>query len=301
MKNQFLIFLAIGFLAACKTDDAANLDENKIRIKGSDTEFEMVKELAEVFSERSTMEFTIGGEGSGVGIEGLINGTVDVANSSREIYYEELEAAKASGVNPVPAVIAIDAIAIISNPHNHVDSLSTLELQQIFVGEIDNWSQLGGLDRPIRFYGRNSNSGTYGFLEERFVRHDGFTYKIQELENNQDILEAVMADTFALGYVGTGFIMDETGRPNGDIWAMYLYVEGDDAAYSPYETHAVIDGSYPLVRPLYQYFNGVPAGIISEFLQFELSHDGQEIIRKFGFFPITSEYESLNRQNKVVF
>ena len=214
---------------------------------------------------------------------------------------EEIEEAKANGIDPVPAIIAIDAIALISNPHNKIDSLSTIELQAIFSGDIDNWSQLGGLDRPINFYGRNENSGTYKFLEDRFVRYEGFSYKMKEMKNNHEILEAVKVDTFAIGYVGVGFLMDENGKPNPDIWAMYLYTEGDHGAFSPYETAAVINGDYPLVRPLYQYFNGVPSGKVADFLKFELSHEGQGIIRSHGFFPITSQYESENRQNGINF
>jgi phosphate transport system substrate-binding protein len=299
--NLYQGLLAITLVACASDSDDISPNDEVVRIKGSDTEFMMVQDLAKQHSEITGVEYAVSGEGTSTGINGLIDKSAHVANCSRPIYLEEVDEAKSNGVDPVPAIIAIDAIALISNPKNKVDSLSTIELQAIFSGDIDNWSQVGGLDRPINFYGRNPNSGTYRFLEDRFVRYEGFSYKMHEMESNQDILDAVMTDTFAIGYVGAGFLMDENGKPNPDIWAMYLYAEGDQIAYSPYESSAVINGDYPLVRPLYQYFNGIPEGKIADFLKFELSDEGQEIIRSHGFFPITSEYESENRSNGINF
>ena len=301
MKTPVLssVLLALIVVGCSSEPEEIGLDNNTIQIKGSDTEYKMVMELAKLHGDKTGEEFDVTGDGTSTGINALINGEAHIANCSRPMYYDEVEEAKSKGVEPVPAVIAIDAIALISNPKNRVDSLSTIELQAIFSGDIDNWSQVGGLDREINFYGRNDKSGTYKFLEDRFVRYEGFSYKMHEMESNDEILEAVMNDTFAIGYVGAGFLMDEEGRPNPDIWAMYLYTEGDFGAYSPYETTAVINGNYPLVRPLYQYFDGIPEGKVAEFLKFELSDEGQEIIRSHGFFPLTSQYESENERNGI--
>lgn len=302
-KSSLLVLYIIAVIAqGCSSEpEEKMLNDDKIVIKGSDTEFKMVNDLANLYNEKTGEPFNVVGEGTSTGISGLINGEVHIANCSRAIYSDELEEAKSKGVDPVPAIIAVDAIALISNPHNPVDSISTIELQAIFSGDIHNWKKLGGPDREINFYGRNESSGTYKFLEDRFVRYEGFSYKMKEMESNDQILEEVMNDTFALGYVGAGFLMDENGRPNPDIWAMYLYTEGDHSAYSPYETSAVINGDYPLVRPLYQYFNGIPTGKIAEFLKFELSDEGQDIIRSHGFFRITSQYKSENERNGILF
>lgn len=296
-KLKFLIAAVI--VCACQSKDAVTT-QTTISIKGSDTEFELVSDLAEIFSESHPVQIEVEGQGSSFGIKKLISGEIDMANSSREMTDEEYEMATERGVDPVQVIIATDAIAFICHPSLGVDSLSTLQVQAILQGDYTNWSQLGGKDMPIKIYGRNRNSGTFGFIESRFAHETGFTKSIIQLESNRAILNAVMKDTCGIGYVGAGFLMDETGKPNPDIWAMYLYTEGD-RAYSPYETSAVINGDYPLIRPLYQYVNGQPEGILKKFIEFELSEEGQEIIRKNGYFPVSSHFESINKRNGILF
>lgn len=271
-----------------------------VTINGSDTEYLMVQELCDAYSAISDLKFEVSGEGTQKGIEAFISGKADIANCSRPFSDYEIDMAEENKIDPVEVIIAMDAIAFISHPHNPIDSLSTIEIKSILSGEINNWKQLGGPDKKINFYGRNENSGTYKFLENRFVYNEGFSEEFNKLESNQEILEAVQKDTFSLGYVGVGFLTDETGKPNSDIWAMYLYTEGDVEAYSPYEYSAVVSGDYPLVRPLYQYFNGIPTGWLHDFLFFELSFEGQEIVKRHGFFPITSKEEFENRERGIV-
>ena len=301
-KLTFLLPIILFMVVGCKEKPVEDMvSDDALYIKGSDTQHKMVEDLAKTYSSRTGVEYDVQGGGSTKGAEAIINGTANIANCSRPMYFTEFEEAEANGKSLVPVIIAIDAVALITNPKNKVDSLSTIELRAILSGEIDNWKELGGDDRTINFYGRDESSGTYSFLENRFVRYEGFSSEMNEMEDNQSILEAVIKDTFAFGYVGAGFLMDEKGRPNPDIWAMYLYTEGDDEAYSPYEITEVIEGNYPLIRPLFQYFDGTPEGKLKDFLQFELSDEGQDIIRQHGFFPITSKYESENEANGITF
>lgn len=288
-----LIVLSFG------CESSSEIQEATIVIKGSDTEFELVSDFATVFSEQNDVVISVEGKGSSTGIEKLIEGKVDIANSSREMTDEEIEAAIENGVTPVQAIIATDAIAFISHPSVGVDSLSNIQIKGILSGEIINWEDVGGKNRPIKVYGRNRKSGTFKFIESRFAQDAGFSEKIIQLESNQAIINAVMRDSCAIGYVGAGFLMDENGKPNSEIWAMYLYTEGD-RAYSPYEITAVTNGDYPLIRPLYQYFNGAPQGIIKQFLEFELSEEGEKIIQKHGYFNVSSYYESINKKNGIL-
>lgn len=302
-RTNFLLYCStLIFLASCESESyEKTLAENTIRIMGSDTEFKMVEALSQSFSKQNYCTFELSGEGTSTGIQALINGEANIANCSREMTYDEIREAERHGIKPVPAIIALDAIAFISNPYNKVDSLSTIQIKGILSGEINNWKQVGGLDRKIILCGRNENSGTYEFLKDRYVKDSGFASSTKRFSRNQQIVDAVIKDTFAIGYVGAGFIMDAKGKPNSQIWAMYIYTDGESGSYSPYETMAVIRGDYPLVRPLYQYFNGLPAGQIRTFLKFELSKNGQKIIREHGFFPLTSQMEQQNYRNGIVF
>jgi len=288
---KFSILLCL--FISCETTSESSRDI--ISIKGSDTEFELVTSLATAFSEKENIVIEVEGEGSTVGLDLLINGEIDVANSSREMTDDEFAQANNNGIEPIQAIIAMDAIAFITHPTLGIDSLSIIQVQKILSGEIKNWKELGGEDLPIRLYGRNENSGTYKFIESRFVFQEGFRSDAKALESNRAIIEAVKADPAGIGYVGAGFIMNSEGKPLADIWAMYLYTDGDHA-YSPYQATAVINGDYPLIRPLYQYFNGKPQGDLEKFLKFELSEEGQQIIRDNGFFPISSLFESINRK-----
>jgi phosphate transport system substrate-binding protein len=290
--------LALLF-AACETGKDQTT-EPAITIKGSDTEFELVSEFARIFSEREKIVIDVEGKGSSSGIEKLIEGKIDIANSSREMTDDERQEALENGVNPVQAIIATDAIAFITHPGLGIDSLSLVQVQQILSGQILNWKELGGPDLRIKIYGRNTRSGTYKFVQNRFVSETGFVQTMIQLESNNAIIRAVKEDPAGIGYVGAGFIMEHDGKPNSEVWAMYLYAEGDKA-YSPYETRAVTNGDYPVIRPLYQYFNNKPSGIIQSFLEFELSEEGQKIARDFGYFPISSYYESINRDNGIAF
>lgn len=289
-----LIVLTVGLLTACKTEKH---DENQtIYLKGSDTELDLVTDLCAEFAATSDFKFEIEGGGSEEGMSTLVTGGIDIANSSRMITDEESQTALSNSITPIPIVIAIDAIAIITNPKLGVDSLSTLQLQQILSGAIKNWKQVGGPDLTIQVYGRNSHSGTQQFMKTRFLKNQNFDSKTIELATNKEIVEAVAKNLGAISYVGSGFISNQDGAPETSIWAMYLYSEGD-VAYSPYQNTSVINGQYPLVRPLFQYLKKKPTGKIKELLTFELSKKGQDIVRKFGYFPITSFYVSENKKN----
>lgn len=292
MKKQILFTLTLVIILSFLGCETTKITETfAYKISGSDTEFELVKNLATNYN---LIDYTIEQGGSSKGIDDLMKGNIQIANSSRDIFDYEYDMAKSKDINLTSIIIATDAIAFVTHPNNPIDSLSTIQLSKVLSGKINNWNQVGGPDRKIVLHGRNNFSGTRAFLKSRFIPNENFPVETVSHLNNQEIINAVKTDTFGIGYVGAGFIMDKTGKPNPDIWALYLYVEGDNQAYSPYQYQAVIQGKYPLTRPLYQIFNGVPSGDIQDFLNFELSIRGQEIVRENGFFPINSDHELLN-------
>lgn len=280
-----------------KNDELNEFEKNNlIVIKGSNTELPMVSELANVFmSQNKEINIKISGGGSSVGIEALINNEADIANSSREIKIHELEKAKKNGVSISQIMFSVDALAIITNSKLGVDSLSTENLMQIFSGEITNWKSIGGPDLPIVIYGRDSLSGTYSYLKDKFIRAP-YSAKMNQLHGNAEIVSAVKKDIAGVGYAGVGFLIDANGKPNGSIWAMPVYLKGS-RAYSPYEIDAVQKGDYVLTRPLYQYINGKPRAQIYDFIMSELTLRGQELIKKHGYFPINDYQTEINKLN----
>jgi phosphate transport system substrate-binding protein len=303
MKFIFVLSASVIVLLGCKHDSknqnnelAGNISSNTIVIKGSDTEMEMVKDLASQFKvENPYVKIDISGDGSSIGIEALINNETDIANSSRMMNESEILRAKRNGVVPTQIMFAVDAIAIITNSKLGIDSLSTDQLTKIFSGEITNWKELGGPDFSIVLYGRDSLSGTSYYLKDKFFRTP-YSKSINQMHGNSEIVDAVQKDIAGIGFVGVGFLMNENGKPNGSIWAMPIYIEGSPA-YSPYQYSAVKKGDYVLTRPLYQYINGAPRKQIYEFIISELTLVGQEIIKKHGFFPINDCQKEINILN----
>lgn len=304
MRTNLLLLALILVLSYCKDSHKdepivkSGTNNHEIIIKGSDTELKMVRELArEYCREHSFVNITVTGGGSGVGFEALINGETEIATASREIKPHELDKAKANHVDPLGIMFSVDALAIVTNSKLGVDSLSIDQLAAIFSGEISNWKQVGGPDLSINVYGRDSSSGTYTYLHDKFMKKK-YTSRMKHLDGNAAIVEAVQKDLGGIGYAGVGYLMDSNGKPNGNIWAMPLFIQGSQA-WSPYQTEAVKRGDYVLARPLYQYINGLPDAEIYDFILFELTHKGQEIVRRHGYFPINDYQKEINKLNGI--
>jgi len=160
------ILVAVLLLAGCTTQpqNAGNTESKSIVIKGSDTEVNMVQALAEEFrNQHPDITISVSGGGSGSGIAALINGEIDIANSSREISQEELDQAKANNIEIGTFIDARDGITVIVHQNNPVEKLTLDQIGKIYRGEITNWKEVGGKDMPITLYGRQSNSGTFTF------------------------------------------------------------------------------------------------------------------------------------------
>ena len=171
-----VLLIGIGVLSGCgdkkpETGAGAGGHAQTIENKGSDTLVNLALAWAEAYMQaHPNVSISVTGGGSGTGIAAMINGTVSIANASREMKPEEIGAAKANGISPVEFVVAHDAIAVVVSPSNPVKRLTLKQISDIYTGEIKNWTEVGGENRPIVLLSRESNSGTYVYFLENVIR-----------------------------------------------------------------------------------------------------------------------------------
>ena len=260
-------------------------DVQTIQNKGSDTIVNLALAWAEAYTAQyPEVRIAVTGGGSGTGIAALINGTVDIANASRAMKPEELERARANGIEPVEHVIAADAIAVVVHPSNPVDGLTIDQLSDIFTGRVANWREVGGEDRPIVLLSRESNSGTHIYFLEEVVRKGEkgnqalFSPDTLLMPSSEGISHEIRQNPNAIGYDGLGYVTEDQKTLAVAIRAGEPYVLPTIAT--------VKDGSYPIARSLYMYTNGQPTGVIKDYLDWILSDEGQAIVRELGFVPL---------------
>ena len=275
-----LFFLLLGLVACEKSS------YKKISIKGSDSEVSLVLALAEAYMDQhDDVSISISGGGSGLGIASLINKKTDIANSSRNINEEELNVAKKLKIKPYASVFAMDAIAIIVNSKNFMDSITLKDLSKVYKGTFQNWRELGISTSPIHLYGRQSNSGTCIYLREEVIKGNYATSLI-ELNGNAQIMQAVITDLNGIGYISAGFLKGLSAKERAKIKVLAIKKNESTKACNCIEYDDVISGVYPLTRPLYQFTDNLPKGEIKAFIAFEKSTLAEDIIQKNGFYPV---------------
>jgi len=281
-------FFIIGslVLSACTSTSqgSPNSTGSTIENKGSDTIVNLALAWAERYQqEHPEVRISVTGGGSGTGIAALINGTVDIANASRQIKPEETSLAEANGIQPVEFVIARDAIAIIVHPENPVSELTLQQISDIYSGKINNWSEVGGEDRPIVRLSRETNSGTHVYFLETVLRLGTkddktlFAMNTLLLPSSEGIIAEVRQNPNAIGYDGLGYVPADVKK-----------IAVAKTAGEPYilpGVQTVNDGSYPIARDLYMYTAGEPEGIIKTYLEWVLAPEAQEIVLELGFVP----------------
>ncbi len=274
--------------------DSASATDGTLVIQGSDTEVQLVSSLAEAFGAMvPDADLSVTGGGSATGIAALINGTTDIANSSRAMDEKERELASINNVDVREVVLARDGLTLVTHPSNPVGALSVEQIGRIYRGEITNWADIGGPDAPIVLYGRQSTSGTFGYFRDTVLQAD-YAAEMRQMEGNQAIVDAVAADEQGIGYVGVGYLRGDGILDR--IKALPLSREDGGEAFSSLDRDAVLNGSYPLARPIYQYVNGVPAAgsLVQQFLAYELSEGGQATVEQSGFYPVTEADATAN-------
>ena len=261
-----------------------------IMLGGSDSEVNVVARLAEEYmNDNPHVSIAVTGGGSGVGISSLIDGDIDVANSSRPMKDSEIADLEANqGVDAYAVRFAVDGVAVLVNENNTIDELTVDQIGAIYRGEITNWSEVGGENMEITLYGRQSTSGTYVFFMELVVQGE-YSERKRNMAGTSDIVEAVIGDVGGIGYAAIGYA-DEDG-----VKALSVAADEGSQAYDPTVLENVTSGNYPLTRPLYQYIAGKPEGALLDFFLFEVSEAGQAIVLQEGFYPITAADIDFNK------
>ncbi len=264
MKNALLLLAA---LAAASVASA-----QKLVIKGSDTlGAKLVPTLAEEYkAAHPGVSFEIAAEGSTTGLAAIIDGTAQIGMSSRRAKQTEMSAAAAKGVTLKPLIVAHDGIGIVVNAGNPIAKLTKRQVEQIFSGDITDWSAVGGKPGKISIYTRNTSSGTYSDFKQLAMSNRDYARSSQKMAGNEQIAAEVGKNPNGVGYVGLAYL----SAPGVKVVAV-------DGQVPTKET--VLKNIYPYSRPTFYYTNGAPAGEAAKFVEFTLSPAGRAIIEKVGF------------------
>lgn len=245
-----------------------------ISIQGSTTVLPIVQLLVEEYTEsHPEVNISVSGGGSGIGITSLLDGAIDIAMSSRPIAQAEIEKAQAKGLDIKPLIIAYDAIAVIVHPSNPITEISIPDLQKIYTGEISHWQQLGWEEpTPLVAISRDFASGTFEVFNQIVLQGKDLRTDALMLVSNLAILNEVGFSPTAIGYVGLAYLNEKVKA---------LAIDG----VSPTK-EAVIDGTYPLARPLFLVLPADHPKATQDLIDFILSETGQAIIESEGFVGI---------------
>jgi len=259
-----------------------------ITVKGSDTMVILGQRWAEEYmKEHKDVTVQVTGGGSGTGIAALINGTTTLANSSRPIKPEEREAAKKNGIDVVEIKTAMDALAIVVNAANPIDHLTLKQVGMIYSGYTNNWKQVGGPDKKIIRYSRESSSGTYAYLKENVLNNRDYAADVQTMPGTSAVAEAVAKDPNAIGYGGVAYF-----ATNPKLKILKVAKDEKSQPISPLNAEGrpnfevVWSQTYPISRYLYVYSPGEPKGAAKEYLDWILGPRGQEIVEKVEYVPM---------------
>jgi phosphate transport system substrate-binding protein len=242
-----------------------------IVIKGSTTVLPIAQKVSEAYMKQNPdIKISISGGGSGNGIKAIIDGSTDIATSSRFIQEKEIKIAMEKGVYPVPFAVAYDCIIPIVHPSNPVSNLTIDQLKAIYKGEVTNWKEVGGADGKIVVISRDTSSGTYEVWEEKVLNKERVFPGALLQASSGAVIQAISKNKNAIGYDGIGYI-NETVKP----------VSINSIKGTP---ETALDGSFPVSRALYVFTNGWPKGDILNFINFVINPEkGQKYVEEAGF------------------
>ncbi|MDP3073305.1 MAG: phosphate ABC transporter substrate-binding protein [Opitutaceae bacterium] len=244
----------------------------RLVIKGSDTlGAKLVPTLAEEYkAQHPGVSFEIAAEGSTTGLTAIIDGTAQIGMSSRRAKPTEMSAASAKGVTLKPIIVAYDGIGIVVSSANPIAKLSKRQVEQIFSGDITDWSAVGGKPGKISIYTRNTSSGTYSDFKQLAMNNRDYARASQKMAGNEQIAAEVGKNPNGIGYVGLAYLATPGLKT--------LPIDGQ----IPTKPN-VLKGLYPYARPTFYYTNGEAAGEAAKFVAFTLSPEGKKIAEKVGF------------------
>jgi phosphate transport system substrate-binding protein len=250
--------------------------KTEITVKGSDTVLPLSQKEAETFMKKNAdASITVVGGGSGVGITALIDGTTDIAMSSRDLKMEEKLKLKDKAIKQI--TIGVDALALIVNPANKVSQLTREQLEGIFTGSITNWKDVGGADEKIVVYSRESSSGTYDFMKEHVMGKKNYASTVLSMPATGTIVQSVSQTKGAIGYVGLAYL-------NKNVKALAVSYDGKTFVKPSLKTAK--DKTYPVARPLFYIYAGATEKKVKPFVDYILSAEGQKIVEEVGYISV---------------
>jgi phosphate transport system substrate-binding protein len=265
MKKLILALACIAQITSAQT----------IKLKGSDTVMPLAQKEAESYNKTATSKVSVTGGGSGVGISALIDGNTDVAMSSRKMKMDEKIKLQEAGKKVKEVVIAKDALSIVVNNANPVTQLTREQIEGIFTGKITNWNQVGGTDMKIVVYSRESSSGTYEYFKEYVLNKKNFANNVLAMPATGAIVQSVSQTKGAIGYIGMAY-------DNANVRQLKVSYDKGKTFVAPSLITAK-NKTYPIVRPLYFYYNTNAEAKLKPFIDFILSPAGQTIVTKTGY------------------
>ncbi len=270
MKSKWLV-LAAAFLVCLMAGGAS---AGSIRMDGSTTVLPIAQKLVEAYmKEHPEVNISVSGGGSGNGVKALIDGTTNIANSSRFLKDEEVKLAFEKGVYPVPFAIAYDCIVPVVHPDNPLSDISMAQLKSIYMGEIKNWKEVGGPDKEIVVVSRDTSSGTYEVWEEKVMKKERVYAGALLQASNGAVAQTVSKNKNAIGYLGIGYV---------DKSVKALTVSG-----IPGNEETALSGKFPVSRALFMFTRGWPTGEILNFINYVLNpQKGQKFVHEAGFVPL---------------
>jgi len=275
MKKGILSVVVLGSLLLCATSlFAGELErfsglQGKIDIAGGTAHIPVMNDAARaIMTANPDIVITVAGGGSGVGVQKVWEGLVEIGNSGRSVSAAEME--------KYPTLksfaFAVDGVTPVINPSNTVSGLTAVQIQDIFAGKITNWSQVGGADAEIHIYNRDEASGTRSVFWKKCLNKIAIVETANVVPSNGAMKTAVANDPQAIGYTSIGHV---------DASVKAVVLDG----VAPTQENA-INGSYPVVRKLYMNTNGEPAPLVQAFIDYVMGADGATSIAQHGFIPI---------------
>jgi phosphate transport system substrate-binding protein len=244
------------------------------------------------------VKLQVEGKGSSTAPPALISGTAQLGPMSRAMKPSEIDQfEKKFGYKPTQIRTSYDALAVYVSKDNPLDRITLAQADAAFsktrkrggAKDVRTWGDLGltgeWATRPLSLYGRNSASGTYGFFKEHVLQNGDFKDTVKEQPGSASVVQGVTNDRYAMGYSGIGY------QTSGVKHLALAEKEGGAFARGSYDE--VVGGTYPLARFLYIYVNRAPGKpldpLVREFLKLVQSREGQEVVVKDGYLPLTPQ------------
>jgi len=282
LNRTMLVSTLVVFMLACGGEGTSR---QVIQNKGSDTLVNVAQAWAEAYGAvNPSLAVAVSGGGSGTGISAMINGTADIANSSRKMRDSEIEAARAQDHDPIEFVVGVDALAIFLHPDNPLSEVTLEQLAAIYGegGAVDSWGDMGitvpgcSSGEVVRV-SRQNNSGTYAYFQEAVLGEAEFKLGSRDMHGSKDVVDLVENTPCAIGYSGLAYATDHVKMP--------CVISEAGTCVAP-SVDTAIDGSYPIARPLFMYTSGQPQGAVKEYMDWIMSDVGQCIVLEKGYAPV---------------